>query len=249
MIARWATRLAATFLVLAVWELVRRTGWISPIILASPSDIYAAFRSSGAEFIDAFWVTLGEIAAAIAIAWPLGVLAGLVLGSRPYWAAVFGPVFAAFFAIPLITWYPLLMIWLGIGSSSKIFYAVISGFFPISLSTLNSVRHLDRQYFRLGHSIGCSRPRILFQILVPLALPSILAGLRIGTALIVIGVIVTEMLASLGGLGFWITYHRTLYDTGHVYLGILLSLLCVVVVNGGLSRLERRFGAWRQPEG
>jgi NitT/TauT family transport system permease protein len=245
LIATLARRAAAVVAFLALWELVCRTGWISPIILAPPSAIYAAFLDSGREFIAAFWVTAGEIAIAIAIAWPLGVITGLVLGSAPYMAAIFGPVFAAFFAIPLITWYPLLMIWVGIGSASKISYAVISGFFPIVLNTLNGVRHVDRHWMRFGASIGCSRPQILFQILLPLGLPAILSGLRIGTALIVIGVIVTEMLASLRGLGFWITYHRTLYDTGHVYLGILLSLLCVLIVNLGLGRLEARYGAWR----
>jgi NitT/TauT family transport system permease protein/taurine transport system permease protein len=84
----------------------------------------------------------------------------------------------------------------------------------------------------------------------PLALPAIVSGLRVGTGLVVIGVVVTEMLASLGGLGFLISYHRTLFDTGHVYFGILLALLIAVGVNVALTHLDRRVGAWReQPEG
>lgn len=241
-----ARRISGFAAFLFAWEAVCRAGLISRIILAPPSAIALALWNSGPEFLGAFWVSLAEMGAAIAIAWPLGLLAGLALGSRPYWARVFGPVFAAFFAIPLITWYPLLMIWVGIGSSSKIVYAVISGFFPIALSTLNSVRQIDRHYLRFGASIGCSPARVLFQILLPMAFPAIVAGLRVGTALIVIGIIVTEMLSSLGGLGFWISYHRTLYETGDVYLGILLSLACVLIVNLGLGRLEARFGAWHE---
>lgn len=244
--AKAAAWLLGAVVVLGVWEYVRRAGLVSPVILASPSDIYFAFRKSGGAFLDAFRLTLFEIAVALAIAWSLGVALGLVIGVSVYASAVMGPVFAALFAIPLITWYPLLMIWFGIGPGSKIVYAVISGFFPIALSTLTAVRHLDRHYIRFGRSVGCSHLRILCQILLPMALPSILAGLRIGTALAVIGVVVSEMLGSFGGLGFWITYYRSLYDTGQVYLGILLALACVLAVNILVSRLERRFGAWRE---
>jgi NitT/TauT family transport system permease protein len=243
-----AKRLIAFVAFLAVWELVGRSGLVSPIILAAPSDIYRALLESGGEFLDGFRVTLGEIAAAICLSWTGGLAAGLLLGSWPYGAALFGPTFSSFFAVPLVTWYPLIVIWLGIGSASKICYAAIGGFFPIALSTLNSVRNLDRHYVTFGRSIGWSQSQIVLRILLPLALPSVLSGLRIGTALAVIGVIVSEMLGSQAGLGFWITYHRTLYDTGHVYLGILLSLVCVVAVNVLLSRLERRFGAWRESQ-
>jgi NitT/TauT family transport system permease protein len=79
-----------------------------------------------------------------------------------------------------------------------------------------------------------------------MAMPSIVSGLRIGTALIVIGVIVAEMLASLGGIGYLISYYRSIYATGHVYLGILFALACALVANWGLSMFERRFTRWRE---
>ena len=70
------------------------------------------------------------------------------------------------------------------------------------------------------------------------------SGLRIATALVVIGVLGTEILASLGGIGYLISYHQTLYDTGHIYLGILLALTLVFIVNYGITRLERRL-SWK----
>ncbi len=248
MMGKIARRVLIGAVVVGAWQLLRSFDLVSGIILASPSEIYAAIRDSGWEFLGAFWLTFVEIMAALAIAWAAGVVLGLLIGSVRYAAAVFGRVFSAFFAVPLITWYPLLLIWLGLDSKSKIAYGAISGFFPVVLNTIYAVRQVDLQFIRFGRSIGCSRSRILVQILAPLVLPSILTGLRIGSALVVIGVIVTEMLSSLGGLGFWISYHRNLYNTGHVYLGILLSLCCVLLVNVALSRLERRFGAWRVAE-
>jgi NitT/TauT family transport system permease protein len=123
---------------------------------------------------------------------------------------------------------------------------VVSGFFPIAINTMNGVRGLDPGYLLFGQAIGCSRRQAVFRILLPMALPSIVSGLRIGTALVVIGVIVAEMLASLGGIGYLISYYRSIYATDHVYLGILFALGCALVTNWGLSLIERRFTYWRE---
>lgn len=230
------------------WELIRRLEIVSPIVLAGPSDIVAAFRASGGPFLQAFQITLVEILASLVICWALGVGFGVLAGSIPILGLTAGPILASLFAIPLIVWYPLFMVWLGIGPASKVMFAVVSGVFPIAINTMNGVRALDPKYVLLARSLGASRRQTAFRILIPLALPSVMSGLRIGSSLAVIGVIVAEMLASLQGIGFWITYHRTLFNTGHVYLGILLALSCALLVNWGLSRLERRFGYWQQLE-
>ena len=243
-IIRWA----AILVLLALWELVRQFDLVHGILLASPSEIFDAFGKDGAAFVGAFQVTLAEIVTAIIITWSLGLTFGLLAGTIPILGMTAGPVMASLFAIPLIVWYPLFMVWLGIGPASKILVAVVSGFFPIALNTMNGVRLLDRRYILLGRSLGATRFQLLFRILMPLALPSVMSGLRIGTALVVIGVIVTEMLASVQGLGFWISYHRTLFNTGHVYLGMMLALACALLANWGLSRLENKFGRWRELE-
>jgi NitT/TauT family transport system permease protein len=146
----------------------------------------------------------------------------------------------------LITWYPLFMVWFGLGTMSKIVYAAVSGFFPIAINTMNGIRGLDRRYLLFGQAIGCSRRQVVFQILLPMAMPSIISGLRIGTGLVVIGVIVAEMLASFGGIGYLISYYRSIYATDHVYLGILFALACALAANWGLSLVERRFTHWRE---
>lgn len=241
-------RCAWIIIFLVLWEGVRHFDLVNQIILASPSEIWRSYLAVGPQFLAAFRVTLGEIAVSMVITWSFGIGAGLIAGSVPYLGLTVGPILSSLFAIPLVVWYPLFMIWFGIGPESKIVFAVLSGFFPIALNTMYGVRLLDRSYALLGRSIGASRAQILFRILIPLALPAVISGLRVGTALVVIAVIVAEMLASLAGLGFWVTYHRTLFNTGHVYLGIALSLVCVLAVNLGLTWLERRVGRWRALE-
>jgi len=233
---------------LVLWEGIVRLGFVNQIIFAAPSDIVAAAAKDGGVFMRAFAVTIAEIVAAIIVAWVLGVVLGVIAGSSHMLAAATAPVLSSIFAIPLIIVYPLLMAWLGIGPLSKIVFGVLSGFFPIALNTIDGVRAIEHRFLVFARSIGASRPQTYARIIFPLALPSIVSGLRIGTGLVVIGVVVTEMLASLGGIGYVISYHRTLFDTGHVYFGIFLALLIAVALNAGLTRLNRRVEVWRTRE-
>jgi NitT/TauT family transport system permease protein/taurine transport system permease protein len=155
---------------------------------------------------------------------------------------------SSIFAIPLIVLYPLLMVWLGIGPLSKIVFGVLSGFFPIALNTIDGVRAIEQRYFVFARSIGATSLQTYARIVFPMALPAVVSGLRVGTGLVVIGVVVTEMLASLGGIGFLISYHRTLFDTGHVYFGMMLALTMAVAVNIGITWLDRRLALWRMLE-
>jgi NitT/TauT family transport system permease protein/taurine transport system permease protein len=228
-------RLIVIVAILIVWEAVRELNLVGPLLLASPTEIAAAFAKSWPQFFAAFQITLVEIVAALAIAFALGVGVGLIAGATTFNSLVSGPLLA-----------PLFMVWFGIGIASKIAFGVISGFFPIAINTMNGIRNVDHQYLVYSRAIGCSRLQTTARIVFPLALPSIIAGLRIGVALVIIGVIVAEMLGSLQGIGYLITSYRNLYEIGAVYLGILLSLLCALFANLALSALERRFTHWRE---
>jgi NitT/TauT family transport system permease protein len=239
-------RLLAVIVVLAAWEAICRAGLVPQVILPAPSAIAGAAISSWRDYLQAFQVTAIEIITAILLAWLSGIVVGGLLGARRLSFAAFGPVLAGLFAVPLITWYPLFMTWFGLGSASKIAYGAVSGFFPVAIGTLNGVRNVDPTRILFGRAAGCGRLQLATRIILPSAIPSIVAGLRIGTALAVIGVIVSEMLASLDGLGYLISYNRTMFATGHVYLGIILALLCAVAANRGLSTVERRFMRWQE---
>ena len=241
-------KIGLTLVVLMVWEALIRLEVINPIILASPSAIVMALIKDGGQFLHAFRITATSIAAAVAVSWSIGVGIGIIIGANAFSYAAFGPVLSSLFAIPLIVWYPMLVVWAGIGPESKVLFGVISSVFPIALNTAAGVRQIDAKYLQFGQSVGASTSTIYFRILFPFALPSIVSGLRIGTALAVSGVIVGEMLASTDGIGFWISYHRTIYNTGHVYLGMLLAVGCVLITNALLSHLERRLGGWRREE-
>jgi NitT/TauT family transport system permease protein len=236
-----AWRLLALAVFVAVWEVAFRLGLLSPIIFGSPSLIADAVVKDGWTFLSAFRITLLEIAAAILIAWTLGIGFGVFAGSVPVLARVAAPVLSALIAVPLVVLYPVLIAWLGLGPASKVVFGVVSGVFPIALNTLVGVQGIDRGYARMAAAMGASRRQIMFQVMAPLAVPAIVSGLRLGTALIVIGVVLSEMLGAADGIGFWISYHRSLFNTGQVYLGILLALVVGGLANAVLSIIERGY--------
>lgn len=230
---------------LAVWQSAVSLGFISPVLLPSPSLILGAAVRNWDTFAEAFLFTLTEIFAAVTLAWASGIFAGVALGTVPIVAKATAPILSSLFAVPIIIWYPFFVVFFGIGPESKVAYAATAGFFPIALYTLNAVQNVDHRYMVLARSLGGSWRQTVTKFLFPLILPQAVSGLRIGTSMTVVGVIVSEMLASVAGLGFWISYHRTLFNTGEVYLGILLALSFALAVNAGLTRLENNLSRWR----
>lgn len=232
-----------------VWFLVAEAGVLHTIILPSPGDVFLVAISETNVFLQALQVTLYEVIIGILLAWTIGISVGILLGATQFSRDVFRPVFAALFAVPFILLYPIFLAWFGIGSLSKILFGAAYGAYPIILNTMAGISSVEEKYIMAGRSMGASKIQIRSRILLPLAVPSIISGLRIGTALVVIGVVVTEMLASTKGLGFVIRSNQTMFKSGHVYLAIILALLIVVLVNQLLSALERRTQKWRQDRG
>jgi NitT/TauT family transport system permease protein/taurine transport system permease protein len=154
-------------------------------------------------------------------------------------ARVSAPVLSALIAVPLVVLYPVLIAWLGLGPASKVVFGVVPSIFPIALNAMVGVQGIDRGYARMAAAMGANPRQTMFLVMAPLALPAIVAGL--GTALIVIGVVLSEMLRSTDGIGFWISYHRALFNTGQVYVGILLALLVTGLANAALSLVERLY--------
>lgn len=242
---RWTKRLAVAAACIALWEILFRLGALNPLIFGSPTLVVAAAIKDGATFLGGFEVTVREIATAAAIAWSAGVACGIVFGASPLVGLTVAPILSAVISVPLIVLYPVLVAWLGIGPVSKVVYGAAMGFFPIALATLIGIRSIDTRYAAMATAMGASGRQILLQVTVPLAIPAIVSGLRVGTSLVIIGVIQSEMLSATDGLGFWISYHRSLFNVGQVYFGILLALVAAAVANFGLSAIERHYSGWR----
>jgi NitT/TauT family transport system permease protein len=238
-------RVVAIIAFVGIWQLVAALELVHSIILPAPSTVLMAGITDFGSFANGLQVTAVEILAGSAIAVFFGVGFGVLIGSSKTAMRVLTPLLDSTFALPWVVFYPLSVVWFGIGSPSKILFAGVHAIFPILLATAAAVSIVDQRYVLLARALGASRRQMYLKILFPFALPQIIAGLRVGLGLVVIGIIIGEMLSSFGGLGYLISHARETLDAPRVYFGILLGLGLAIGTNAGMSWLERRVAGWQ----
>jgi NitT/TauT family transport system permease protein len=147
--------------------------------------------------------------------------------------------------VPLVILYPVFTVWLGIGSESKIAFASLYGFLPTMLATAAGIQTIDPQLVLAARSMGATLSQRLVRVIVPAAIPTVLSGLRVGGALVIVGVVVSEMLISSAGIGYLISRYRTILDSAHVFAGVLLVLAMAIAFNAAIKWIERKASIWQ----
>jgi NitT/TauT family transport system permease protein/taurine transport system permease protein len=147
--------------------------------------------------------------------------------------------------VPLVILYPVFTVWLGIGSESKIAFASIYGFLPTMLATAAGIQTIDPQLLIAARSMGATLTQRVTRVIIPAAIPTVLSGLRVGGALVIVGVVVSEMLISSAGIGYLISRYRTILDSAHVFAGVLLVLFLAVAFNAIIRLVERKAAVWQ----
>ena len=238
-------RRAIVLVLLVLWEVVPRTGAIPELLLPSLSKTLAALVADADRYAEGLLVTIGEVALAMLIACGAGILTGALVAGIARLRDLLLPVFSSLYAVPIVILYPICTAWFGIGSESKIAFAGVYGFFPVMLSTAAGIRTIDPQYLLAARAMGATVPQRLTRVVIPAAMPTVLAGLRLGGALTIIGVVVSEMLTASAGIGYLVTSYRTVLDSPHVFAGVLMILLLSILFDLGARWIERRTMVWR----
>ena len=231
--------------VLVLWELLPRLGLIAELFLPPLSKTVTVLIADRQEYIEALLVTLYEVAFAMLIACGAGILVGALVGGVAPLRNLLLPVFSSLYAVPIVILYPIFTAWLGIGSESKIAFAGVYGFFPVMLSTAAGIRTIDAQLLLAARAMGASLPQQIARVIIPASIPTVLTGLRLGGALTIIGVVVSEMLTSTAGIGYLVTRYRTILDSAHVFASILMILVLSVLFDAFARALERRTLVWQ----
>ncbi|SMF36400.1 NitT/TauT family transport system permease protein/taurine transport system permease protein [Tistlia consotensis] len=244
-IAPRTLRVLLGFCVLVAWEVLPRSGAIPTLFLPSLSDTLAALADGAPEYGRHLLFTLRAIAVSMAVACGLGIGAGLLIGSVARLRRIVQPLASGLYAVPLVILYPLFTAWFGIGPQSKIVFASLYGLLPCLLGTIAGVQTIDRQYLLVARSLRATRRQTVLRVLLPAAIPTVLTSLRIGGALVIVGVVVAEMLTSAEGIGYLITRSRTLLDSPRVFAGILLVVAMVFAFDGLVRLLDHRTRHWR----
>jgi NitT/TauT family transport system permease protein len=231
--------------VLVFWELMPRTGIIPELFLPTLSKTLAVLVKDWREYASELAVTLYEVAFAMLIACGAGILTGALVGGVALLRNLLLPVFSSLYAVPIVILYPIFTAWFGIGSQSKIIFAGVYGFFPVMLSTAAGIRTIDAQLLLAARSMGATLPQQIARVIIPASIPTVLTGLRLGGALTIIGVVVSEMLISSAGIGYLVTRYRTILDSPHVFGAIVVILLLSIAFDMIARAVERRTMVWQ----
>jgi NitT/TauT family transport system permease protein len=230
---------------LVFWELMPRTGIIPELFLPTLSKTLAVLVKDWREYASELSVTLYEVAIAMLIACGGGILCGALVGGVTLLRSLLLPVFSSMYAIPIVILYPIFTAWFGIGSESKIIFAGVYGFFPVMLSTAAGIRTIDEQLLLAARSMGATVPQQIMRVIIPASIPTVLTGLRLGGALTIVGVVVSEMLTSAAGIGYLVTRYRTILDSPHVFGAIIMILLLSIAFDAFARAIERRTKVWQ----
>lgn len=226
-------------LLLALWEVLPRAGLMPHLFLPPLSQVVVVGIADWRIFGEALATTLGEAAVALVFACGGGILVGALIGSVAPLRRLLLPVASSLYAVPLVVLYPVFTAWFGIGGQSKIAFAAIYGFFPTLLGTAAGIQTIDAQLLVTVRSMGATFAQRLRHVILPAAIPTVISSLRLGGALVIVGVVVSEMLTSSAGIGYLITSYRTVLDSPRVWVGILLVLLLGVLLDRCMRLLER----------
>ncbi|KFD24129.1 taurine ABC transporter permease TauC [Yokenella regensburgei] len=250
--SRQLTLSAATLLVvLAVWWAVAALQLISPLFLPPPGQVlHKLVTIAGAQgFMDAtLWqhlaASLTRILIALLAATIIGIPVGIAMGLSPTLRGILDPLIELYRPVPPLAYLPLMVIWFGIGETSKILLIYLAIFAPVAMSALAGVKSTQQVRVRAAQSLGASRLQVLWFVILPGALPEMLTGLRIGLGVGWSTLVAAELIAATRGLGFMVQSAGEFLATDVVLAGIAVIAAIAFVLELGLRALQRRLTPW-----
>ncbi|MEW6436549.1 MAG: ABC transporter permease [Pseudomonadota bacterium] len=251
-LGRLTGRLVQSFIVpavvLALWTANSRYEWISPRILPSPSDIAKAFASmiADGDISMNLGTSLLRVAMGFVVGSAVGLGLGISMGLSQTVEAWFGPFFRIITQIPTLVWIPLLMQLLGIDEGLKLVVMAKACSIPITMTTSDGIRNIPKKYLEVGQVLSLPRHILLTKIILPGALPSIFNGLRQGLAHVWISLVIVEMMASTNGIGYLMSWARTLFQLDDVIVCMVLVGAIGFALDFTLRRVEARFLRWHE---
>lgn len=243
--------LATLTALLALWWLATALQLITPLFLPSPQQVLRQLLTiaSAQGFMDAtLWqhlaASLGRILLALLAATLIGVPTGIAMGLSATARGILDPLIELYRPVPPLAYLPLMVIWFGIGETSKILLIYLAIFAPVTLATLQGVKSAQQVRLRAAQSLGASRWQLLWLVILPGALPEILTGLRIGLGVGWSTLAAAELIAATRGLGFMVQSAGEFLATDVVLAGILVIALIAFGLELGLRMLQRRLTPW-----
>jgi putative riboflavin transport system permease protein len=222
----------AILVALGIWQVVSAQAWLPAYVLPTPARVLAAWLQllTNGALLRHVSATLSEALIGFGAALVAGSALAYPLAHSETLSRLTSPFVATTQALPMIALAPLLVMWFGLGLTSKVIICALIVFFPILVSTIVGLRSIEREMLEAARSLGASRWQMLWHVELPLALRPVLGGVRLGLTLAMTGAIVGEFVASDAGLGYLMVLSRTNFDAAMVFAAALtLAALSTLV--------------------
>jgi sulfonate transport system permease protein len=244
---RWLERLLGVVALLALWELATKAGWIRPQVLAGPSAVWSAgadLARTGA-LTNALWASLQRVLWGLAIGVPLGAVLAVASGLTRIGDDLIDSNMQMLRFVPIIGLQSLLILWLGIGETTKVALIVLGVMFPIYINTNAAIRSLDPGYMELAEVVGLSWPEKMRKVVLPGILPGFLVGLRMATAVAWLLLVFAEQVNARSGLGYLIVRAQTFFQSDVIVVCLVVYALLGLVSDALIRALEEALLRWQ----
>ncbi len=232
-------RIAIILGVLAVWEFLSHSGWLYRDVVPSLLAISRALvdlLTSGDYYFN-LGVTAAEVATALTIGGLSGVAVGILLGANRFLSKAFENYLYYLGPTPKIIFFPIMIMWFGVGPQSKIALGTLSCFFPVALSVAAGMRQIDKVLIRVGKSFQANTAQMVFKIYLPAMRHPIINGIRLGLGVALIGTLLAETKLSNKGIGFLIIQAYSIFDMPRMYAMLIVLFVLAIGANALVGRL------------
>lgn len=240
-------RCAVPVLLVALWQLASLLGVVNEFVLPSPGSVLAAYRElwQSGDLQDALKVSLARAALGLLIGGGAGLLLGVASGLSKSAERGFDTVLQMLRTIPFIALVPIFVVWFGIGELSKVALIVGAAISPMYLSSYHAIRGIDPKLLELGRTFRLTRAHQKRLIILPMALPGILVGVRYSAAIALLALVAAEQINASAGIGFILNNANQFQRTDIIIAGVLVYAVLGIGVDALLRYIERKALAWR----
>jgi len=234
-----------------VWWLVTALGWVKPLFVPSPGAIVTKFVQiwqngfTNTPFLEHVAVSTARVFGAFALACLIGIPIGLAMGMSPILRGILDPPIEFYRPIPPLAYLPLMIIWFGIGETSKVLLIFLAVFAPVALGARSGVKSAAIEQIHAAYSFGATRWQVLRHVILPSALPEILTAMRIGIGFGWTTLVAAEMVAATEGLGYIVLSASQFLQTSTVMMGIIVIAIIAYLFDLLMRFIERRVVPWK----
>lgn len=236
---------------LFVWWLVTAMGWVKPLFVPSPGAVLTKFLNvwqngfTNTPFLEHVGISAARVFGAFVLACIVGIPLGIAMGMSPIARGIFDPPIEFYRPIPPLAYLPLMIIWFGIGETSKVLLIFLSVLAPVALGARSGVKSAAIEQIHAAYSFGATRWQVMRHVILPAALPEILTAMRIGIGFGWTTLVAAEMVAATEGLGYMVLTASQFLQTSTVIMGIIVIAAVAYAFDLLMRWIERKVVPWK----